>query len=64
MDDSAHPSIETLEHYLTKKLSEQESNSIREHVIACDECQQAIIHHLAIKLGLLGFGPNEPIWLD
>jgi hypothetical protein len=64
MDQSAHPSIETLELYLTKRIPEEERSSIREHVIACAECQRTITSYLAVKLGLLRLGPHEPIWLD
>jgi hypothetical protein len=64
MDDSAHPSVEDLELFITKRLSVRERDVIREHVIGCDDCQQVITKHLAIKLGLLRLGPHEPIWLD
>ena len=63
MDDSAHPSIESLEVYLTKKLSEQERDSIRKHVIGCDECQRTLTRYLATKLGYVRLDRNEVIWL-
>ena len=45
-------------------IPERASKDVREHIVACEECQRIVTARLAIKLGLVRVGPHRPIWLD
>jgi hypothetical protein len=42
MDHRAHPDIETLDHHLAGRLPERASKDVREHIVACEDCQRIV----------------------